>query len=39
MNRIRQRFKNDEDLNRKLAIISELSSIGGLDLAKEKVKK
>lgn len=39
MNRIRQRFKNDECLNRKLAIISELSSIGGLDIVKEKVKK
>lgn len=38
-NRIRRRFKDDEHLNRKLSIISELSSIGGLDLAKEKVKK
>ena len=39
MSRIKQRFKNDEDLNRKLAIISELSSIGGLDIVKQKVKK
>lgn len=39
MSRIKQRFKNDEDLNRKLSIISELSSIGGLDIVKQKVKK
>lgn len=39
MNRIRRRFKDDRQLNRKLSIISELSSIGGLDLAKEKIKK
>ena len=39
MNMIKQRFRNDEDLNRKLAIISALSIIGGLDIVKQKVKK
>jgi len=37
--RIRKRFKGDSKLDQKLALISELYSIGGIDIVKQKVKK
>lgn len=37
--RIRNRFKDDDKLDRKLALISELYFVGGIDIVKQKVKK